>query len=213
MSSIRNPYRQWPAVIGITGLAGTGKDTVRTILEDAGYTGFAFADPIRSMLRELLTSSNIDDKYMDSREFKEAIIPELGVSYRQMAQTLGTEWGRTLHPDLWLRLATSYMYGQMDAGGQQFCISDVRFENEAQWVRNHDGVVWHIERPGVEPVNTHISEQGINAIKADAVIFNAGTVGELYHQVMAALDMDYPRYGVDIDAIHRNRKLATGGPL
>ena len=37
MSSIHNPYRQWPALIGITGLAGTGKDTVRTILEDAGY--------------------------------------------------------------------------------------------------------------------------------------------------------------------------------
>lgn len=177
-----------PTLIGLTGLAGTGKDTVRTMLEDAGYTGFAFADPLRAMLRELLTGSNIDDKYMDSREFKEAIIPELGVSYRQLAQTLGTEWGRALQPDFWLRLATSYLHGQMDAGGRQFCISDVRFENEAQWVRNHDGVVWRIERPGTEPVRSHASEQGVDAIKADVVIFNVGTVGELYNQVMAALD-------------------------
>jgi hypothetical protein len=204
-----------PTLIGITGLAGSGKDTVRSILEDAGYSGFAFADPMRSMLRELLTGSNIDDKYMDSREFKEAIIPELGVSYRQMAQTLGTEWGRVLKPDFWLKLATSYLYGQMDAGGNAFCISDVRFDNEANWVRNHDGIIWRVERPGTEPVHAHSSEQGAHTIKPDLVIYNVGTVGDLYNQVSAALDIDYPRLRslpvveVDIDAVHRTRSAGV----
>lgn len=220
MSSIYNPYRKWPTLIGITGLAGTGKDTVRGMLEDAGYTGFAFADPIRMMLRELLISNNISDSYMDCREFKEDIIPELGVSYRQMAQTLGTEWGRSLQPDFWLRLATSYLHGQMDAGGQQFCISDVRFENEAQWVRNHGGVVWRIERPGTEPVRSHASEQGVDAITAQLTIFNVGNLGDLYNQVMAALDSEHSnappparalpyRGEVDIGAVHRTRDKRT----
>lgn len=190
MSTTRNLYRKWPSLIGLTGLAGTGKDTVRTMLEDAGFTGFAFADPLRMMLRELLTGSNIDDKYMDSREFKEAIIPELGVSYRQLAQTLGTEWGRALQPDFWLRLATSYLDGERDAGGQAFCVSDVRFENEAQWVRNHGGVIWRIERPGTQPVRSHASEEGMNDIQANLTIFNVGNFGELYNQVMATLDAE-----------------------
>ena len=44
-----------PRLIGLTGYAGTGKDTVRQILEDQyDLDGLAFADPIREMLSVLL---------------------------------------------------------------------------------------------------------------------------------------------------------------
>ena len=45
-----------PAIIGLTGLAGTGKDTVRAILEEFGYNGLAFAD-IRTMLTRPCTDA------------------------------------------------------------------------------------------------------------------------------------------------------------
>jgi predicted ATPase len=89
-------------IIGLTGPAGSGKDAVRDILEDLGLIGFAFADPIRNMIRGLLTDNGLSDDWMDDRNLKERIIPALGVSYRQMAQTLGTEWGRGLRSDFWL---------------------------------------------------------------------------------------------------------------
>lgn len=177
-------------IIGLSGYAGTGKDTVRQMLEDAGFVGFAFADPIRSMLRELLTSNGISDEYMDSREFKEAIIPELGVSYRHMAQTLGTEWGRALQPDFWLRLATAYM-GDVKRNSWNdslhFVISDVRFSNEAAWVREHGGVIWHVMRPGTSPVRDHISEREISLFDADRAIMNSGSLEELRTQVLEAI--------------------------
>lgn len=179
-----------PIIIGLSGYAGTGKDTVREILENAGFVGFAFADPIRSMLRELLTSNGISDQFIDDREFKEQIIPEIGVSYRQMAQTLGTEWGRMLQPDLWLRLAGAYMadverntWNDTSA----FVISDVRFVNEAAWVRAHGGMIWRVIRPGTTPVRQHISEQELTLFDADHTIINDGGLEDLHLAVLQAV--------------------------
>ena len=175
-------------IIGLAGYAGTGKDTVRALLEELGFNGMAFADPIRAMLRELLTGNGISDEYIDSRAFKEKVIPELGVSYRQMAQTLGTEWGRSLHADFWLRLAGAYMADLAESDGHShFVISDVRFVNEAQWVRDRGGIIWRIERPGVVPVRAHVSEQELYHFGADQVIQNTGSIDDLRRAVVEAI--------------------------
>ena len=177
-----------PLIIGLAGYAGSGKDTVRAMLEELGFNGLAFADPIRAVLRELLTSNGITDEYIDSREFKEQIIPELGVSYRQMAQTLGTEWGRSLHADFWLRLAGAYIADITEhQNAMHFCISDVRFVNEAQWVKDRGGVIWRIERPSAVPVRAHRSEQEIYHFTPDLVIDNSGSLDDLRHFIADAV--------------------------
>lgn len=178
-----------PKLIGLTGYAGTGKDTVRHILELRGYVGMAFAEPIRGMLRELLSSNGIDDSYMTERDRKEVIIPALGVSYRHLAQTLGTEWGRSLAPDFWLRIAGAFMDDvAWDNKGCPFVVSDVRFANEAAWVKERGGVIWRIERQQANPVRQHISETDMDAIECDQVIFNEGTLDELESLVDCALE-------------------------
>lgn len=175
-------------LIGLTGYAGTGKDTVRAILQaQHGFTGLAFADPIRAMLRELLTSNGISDACMDDRALKEAVIPLLGVSYRQLAQTLGTEWGRSLRSDFWLRVAGAYMADLEDAGHTHFVISDVRFANEAAWVRQRGGLIWRVQRAQAPAVNPHISESGVDQIKPDWTIHNDGTPVDLAEVVDEAL--------------------------
>ena len=184
-----------PTIIGLTGLAGTGKDTVRDILEEHDFVGFAFADPIRSMIRELLCSANIDPACMDERERKELPIAQLSsdgkpVSYRMLAQTLGTEWARGIQPDFWLRIAQSYMDGirSMTFGEMpNFVVSDVRFPNEADWVRVQGGVIWHIVRPGVAPVREHASETEVASIDCDQLIANIGDIAALRSTVCNAL--------------------------
>ncbi len=175
-------------IIGLTGFAGSGKDTVRQMLEEQGFVGLAFADPIRQMLRELLTSNGISDDWMYERGLKEAAIPELGVSYRQLAQTLGTEWGRSLDPQFWLRLAGAHMDSLTEEGETHFVISDVRFANEAQWVRERGGQIWRIDRPGLEPVRAHPSEHAILGIQVDQVIDNSGDLDHLADRVGQALE-------------------------
>ena len=175
-------------LIGLTGYAGSGKDTVRNIMEQEGFVGLAFADGIRGMLRELLTSAGIDDAYIDERTLKETIIPELGVSYRHMAQSLGTEWGRNLRRDFWLRIAAAFVVDQMDAGETHFVISDVRFANEAEWVRNKGGQIWRVHREGLAGVRAHVSESGVDNIKPDRTIHNNGTPEQLAEAVALAIE-------------------------
>ena len=173
-------------LIGLAGQAGTGKDTVRAMLEEQGFTGLAFADPIRTMIRELLTSNGIDDRFMDDRAFKETVIHELGVSYRQMAQDLG-DWGRNMHPDFWVRIAAAFMDDRIDDGDTHFVISDVRFLNEAEWVRERGGVIWRVNRAAATPVRPHVSEAELWHFDHDWVIHNDGSLDELREVVGEAV--------------------------
>ena len=180
-----------PITIGLCGRAGSGKDTVRSILEmHHDFAGLAFAEPIRAMLRELLTSNGCSDDYITRRELKETAIPGLGISYRQMAQTLGTEWGRQqLGGNFWLNVANTYLADLRTQGYRRFVVSDVRFANEAEWVRQQGGLVWLIDRPGIDDVRPHVSEAMPTSagFEADRIIHNHSTVHDLQRLVFDAL--------------------------
>jgi hypothetical protein len=174
-----------PPIIGIAGPARSGKDTVAEfIIAAIGGYKYSFADPIRAMLVPL--GIDMNDPYWQAR--KEDIIPALGVSPRRMMQTLGTEWGRTLiNGDLWLLMAQQRLINH----GPGMVVSDVRFENEAAWVRRHGGQIIHVIRPGLKGVEAHTSESGISLEPGDAQLFNTGTLEELQHSVRDLLRVSY----------------------
>jgi hypothetical protein len=64
-------------------------------------------------------------------------------------------------------------------GAEVIIIKDIRFENEADFLRRHNGVIWHIVRDKAEKVNAHASEQGIQMAAHDVVIPNNGTLADL----------------------------------
>lgn len=183
-------------IIGLVGLAGAGKDTVagmlRRLWTERGLESryIAFADPIRAMCLDLLVHARVQDptRYILDRELKEAIIPGMGVSYRHMAQTLGTEWGQQcLGRDVWIRVLDKRLQACRERQVTHFVIPDVRFAPEADWLRAQGGVIWRIERPDIEPVREHVSESSTVTIQSDRVILNDGTLDELSAQVGAEL--------------------------
>jgi len=191
------PTQKPTLIIGLVGLAGNGKDTVAQLLQDhwakSGLVSMctAFADPIRAMCRDLMRYAGVQepDQYLFDRNLKEATIPELGVSYRHLAQTLGTEWGQQcIGRDVWIRVLDQGLQAYRE---QQlvthFVIPDVRFAVEADWLRAQGAVIWRIERPGVEPVREHVSESGTVTIRPDRVILNDGTLDDLRSVVGAEL--------------------------
>lgn len=190
MTTPTTPTRQGPRLIGLTGLAGSGKDTVRNILQEQhGFNGLAFADPIRDMLQVLLHHCGASVQYMATRELKEQPIPELGFSYRHLAQALGTEWGRSLSPTFWIRVAEASINATRSATFDDcaWVISDVRFAEEADWVRAQGGVIWRVLRPGTALVRQHISEAGAHTIDYDACVLNSRTIDDLYREVNTLL--------------------------
>lgn len=174
-----------PRLIALTGPAGTGKDTIADILaNDYGYAKLAFADPIRVMLRGLFEFAEIDPAYMGDRSLKEQPIPGLhGVSYRRMAQTLGTEWGQQcVGRHFWVEMLDRAVQAKRAQGEKLLVVSDLRFNHEALWVREQGGEIWRVVRD-VPRVRQHISESEMHAIAADHTVLNLGGFDELWQTV------------------------------
>lgn len=167
-------------IIGITGLAGSGKDTVAAYLKASfNFETVAFAEPIRDGMRAMF---GLEDKHFQ-HPGKEVVLPEFGKSPRQMMQTLGTQYGRDcVNKDLWLILAGKKI-STLHSKGFNVALTDVRFENEAEYVRKAGGVVWHVSRAVAGTPHAHASEAGVAFVDGDGVIDNNGSLLGLYMQV------------------------------
>lgn len=58
-------------------------------------------------------------------------------------------------------------------------IKDVRFENEADFIRSHNGKIWHVKRDNATKVISHSSERGIEIKPEDIIINNNGSLMDL----------------------------------
>jgi hypothetical protein len=173
---------QPPLLIGLTGRAGAGKSTVAAYLTDQyAFAELALADPIVNMIGSLFADAGISGAWMVERDLKEQPTP-LGYSYRRLAQTLGTEWGRALAPDFWLRVATARM-ASAQLLADNVVVSDIRFPNEAAWLAARGGTLVRVVREHVPQVHAHESEQHADQLPADAELINTGSKATLFEQV------------------------------
>jgi len=167
-----------PKLIGLTGRARSGKDTVAGMLQSAfQFKTLAFAAPLKEGLKTML---GLTDEHVHGA-LKETLIEDFSKSPRQMLQTLGTEWGRLLvHDNIWLTVARRKVDEWRDCGFN-VAITDVRFENEAEMIRKMGGQVWHVVRDSAPQVNAHASEGGVkfNA-DTDFTIYNNSTLDDLF---------------------------------
>src|SRR5207302_2034633 len=72
------------------------------------------------------------------------------------------------------------------AGADDVVVTDVRYPNEAEWVRSIGGIVVKIERPGVDrsgPEHQHLTETNVDLLKADRVIVNDGGLPDFYDEI------------------------------
>jgi hypothetical protein len=164
-------------VIGIHGLARTGKDTVANrLVSEHGFVRVGFADPLKAMVCALL---NVDEDWIE--EHKEADIEGIA-SPRRLLQTLGTEWGRNIiNQNIWVNAAFRKIADvRNDKNVAGVVIPDVRFNNEARAIREYDGCVWEISRKDAPPVAKHASEGGVRLEYITATIKNDDTLEDLW---------------------------------
>lgn len=178
-----------PLLIGLIGNAGAGKDTVAAFLEDEhAFERIGFADPMLDMVLALFNAAGVDGAWAIERSLKELATPVLGVSYRRLAQTLGTQWGReTITADLWLRIAGHALH-QCRLQQHSVVVSDVRFANEAAWIKAQGGVLVRVQRHGLQPVAPHVSETELAGIAHDHHLDNNGSLAALFDQVDELID-------------------------
>lgn len=158
-------------LIGIAGPARAGKDTLADYLLNNlsdDWTRSSFADPLKAMLSVIGVDCSDDAK---------AVIDDsYGATPRHMMQTLGTEWGRhMIDGDIWVKA-----FARMNAG-KCVIVPDVRFENEADLVREHGVLIHLVGRGGIE--GSHVSENAIEFKPGDIVIDNSRDLAWLHGQV------------------------------
>lgn len=116
---------------------------------------------------------------------------EVPMTVRDLLQILGTEAMRDgLHKNVWVN-ALMADYKPYSTRGSQYeeveskwIITDTRFPNEAQAIKDKGGMVIKVDRPGVGPVNGHPSEDALKDYNFDYVIHNNGSINDLDKKVI-----------------------------
>lgn len=177
-------------IIGLTGKMGVGKSTAIECIRDINSIfNIKFAAPLYE----------IQDFIYDviSRVYK---TPEGFVKDRKLLQLLGTEWGRQhIKESLWLDLWKDTVSRVLKIYDDSIIITcdDVRFDNEAQAVKELGGIVIEIisdksqnRIDTTQGISNHKSEAGVDKQYIDFVVHNNGTVEELKAQLYTIIKGD-----------------------
>lgn len=173
-------------IIGLTGVAGSGKSTVAQYLAETHHFQRArFAGPLKNMMRSLYASAGLNDTEIERRiegDLKE--IPDdilCGSTPRYAMQTLGTEWRDLIGRDLWSRIWESSLKGLAVVA------EDCRFEHEYDLIRSKNGFVVQVVR-GESVGGSHASENGLpKRCAVDYVLDNTGTIEQLHASIQDML--------------------------
>jgi hypothetical protein len=144
-------------IIGICGFQGSGKDTIADYLQNIyGFKRDSFANTLKDAVaavfgwdRELL-----EGRTKESRAWREQVDPWWAnrlnmpdLTPRLVLQKWGTEVARkSWHDDTWI----ASLENKLSKAHNDIVITDVRFPNEIQAVRNAGGIVIRVIR-GPEP--------------------------------------------------------------
>lgn len=208
-------------IVGLHGNTGSGKDTVADHMNRKhGFHAIAFADAVKRDLVEMFDVSPklFSDRQLKGEATDllslgrgnnggfldwfigtangemEAAHLGAGVltlprSPRWLMQTYGTDYRRASDPDYWInRLADKIRMFPIE---HSIVISDVRFQNEADFVKgvSDTNEVWEIIRmnnPHHNKSDRHTSNVRLPSV--DKVLFNSGTINQLWRKVDRAVE-------------------------
>lgn len=181
-------------LIGLTGYARSGKDSVADVMvSDLGFGRAAYADALREGLLVLDPYLGLDQTGRRLWRLSDEIAlvgwegskaREWGQEIRRLLQRFGTEAGRDIHGDnTWVNALFRCAPQKRNT-----VITDVRFLNEALAVQKRGGVIVRVVRPGVAMLNQHASEMELDLIKPDLTLLNNGTLLDLENTVVRLLD-------------------------
>ena len=230
------------AIIGVFGYAGSGKDTVGSLIqyvlsgnydvpinevienyknnewwleEKSGWEIKKWAGKLK-YIATILTGIPISQ--FEDQEFKKTNLgpewstwelyesdapwigegekEEIPMTVRDLLQKLGTDAMREgLHRNVWVNALmadytpTQVQWSDGPVGGYEdgpmpnWIITDTRFPNEANAIKNKGGIVVKVERPGIVPINSHPSETALETYNFDYIIHNDGSINDLENKV------------------------------
>lgn len=151
-------------LIGLTGYAGSGKDTLcAAMLNLHPYAvRYAFADALKE---EVATAFGTTVEFIEENK----------LIFRELLQSWGVT-RRSYGPDYWVEQVAKSI---SEDAPKVAIVTDVRFLNEATWIKQSGGSLVRVVRPGNGAVNGHISEHELSNYAVDCEVINDGTLEDL----------------------------------
>ena len=170
-------------LIGITGKIGSGKTTAsRYLCNQWSFQEYTMAQPLKDIAK--IFGFNESELYGTQGQ-KLKIHPHWGISAREFLQKVGTELFRDKLPEVIpdMKIEKSIwcdLFKLKYDKNISTVVSDIRFTDEAEAIKELGGIIIHIERV-TSLSDCHRSET--QNIKADFHINNNGDVGHLYAEL------------------------------
>ena len=180
-------------LIGLLGIAKSGKTTgAKHLISKYNFIEKTYADPLKIACKALFLLDDIqlygtdDDKQTpDVRWF--------GCTPRKMMQYVGTDLLRNqldkimpgIKEDVFIHHFKLWYLSEVKKN-PNLCIilSDVRFQNEVDFIQSLGGSVIKIDRPSVDNGDTHQSEAEIRKITSyNYLVENTGTLEDYLNQL------------------------------
>ena len=194
-------------LIGLMGKKRTGKDTFANVLvEKHGYERVALADPLRDAalaLDPIMGTFPLNvNGIVRVREWRLSdVIDELGwekakdyvPEVRRTLQRLGTESIRSLDDEFWIRTAFARI-DALRAEGKPVVVTDVRYPNEADAIRDAGGYLARIVRDLPEDGDAHASEKSLDDYHENLRIPNNGSKSDFEYMANSL--------GIDLNLIY-----------
>lgn len=176
-------------IIGFLAKKRCGKDTACDyIVKKYNYTKLSFAHPLKKCVKELFGFTN---SQLNSQQ-KEIEDLYWGIKPRKVLQFLGTDVVRDLFPkkllkdignDFWIKRTDLWYKQNYEKHKDKIVFSDVRFQNEVDYIHSINGIIVKINRENFSDDN-HKSELEIDNIKNyDILIDNNTTKEEFYSKL------------------------------
>ena len=190
-------------IIGISGKAGSGKDTAAKMLEvlyanpDISYEDFSnrkyknfadiqivhFADILKETVQVLF---GIGEWETNTQEGKKTTIEWIGKTVRELLQGVGQGLRDAIDPNLWIKV----LFANTE-NWSNYIIADVRYPNELDAIKERNGVLLRIDRKDAGAGN-HSSEIALDNYKEwDVHIENNGSLESLF-EAMKVFIKNYP---------------------
>lgn len=165
-------------IIGFSGLAGSGKDTAADIIENISNEKIyrcSIAGPLKEMVRAAYDLT--EDQVYTSK--KDVLDEYWRCTPRDLLIEIGTLM-RDRDSDHWIKLLERLMKKAIESH-DMIIITDVRYDNEAEFIRRMGGQIVGIKRKDWERKNDHASENGLT--KYDIEIENEGVMEKYVEEI------------------------------